>query len=191
MAFRAGNYSASNATLRCLRALGIAVDSSYNPCYPEESFRGETPEVNRVRMIEGVWEIPVTVARSSSWDSSTGLKFADCTALSVREITSMLEASVDAGQEHFVIVFHSFCAAKAKDIGYTQIRPNRVVISRLDRLFAWLAKNSDRFRVSTMGDAATEPEALASAGKSVIGELGLLRAAVRKSVQLVNTLYWT
>ena len=51
-AFRAGCYASSHVTLRCLATLGIQVDSSLNPCYPDISFRGERHEPNRVQKIE-------------------------------------------------------------------------------------------------------------------------------------------
>ena len=68
----------------------------------------------------------------------------------------MLDAAAAAGQEHFVVVFHSFSAVKPKDVEWKEMRPNRMVIRRLEGLFQYLADNPDRFRVSTMGKAAEE-----------------------------------
>jgi hypothetical protein len=194
-AFRAGCFASSRATLRCLAALGISVDSSLNPCYPELSFPGENLEPNLVQPIEGVWEIPITVVRTPLPEGYHGFKFADCTSLGVSEIRRMLDAASSAGQEHFVIVFHSFSAVKPKDVEWKAMRPNRVVIRRLDGLFRYLAGNGDRFRVATMGELAKELSARGAepvpASPAVIADLGLFQASVRKAMQLINSIYWT
>lgn len=193
VAFRAGCYAASRSTLRCLAALGITVDSSLNLCYPEFSFPGERLEPNLVQQIEGTWEIPVTVARTPLPEGYHGFKFADCSSLGVAEIRNMLDAAQRAGQEHFVIVFHSFSAVKVKD-EFQQMRPNRLVIRRLEGLFRYLAENSGRFQVSTMGAIAKQ---LSVQGRSdmlspgFVADLGLFQASVRKGLQLINNIYWT
>ena len=145
-AFRAGCYAASLTTLRCLRQLGITVDSSFNPCYhPDLSFPDTTLIPNLVQQVEGVWEIPVTVAKCQLREGYHGFKFADCTSLSFAEIRTMLDHAALAGQQHFVLVFHSFSAVKPKDETYSAMRPNRIVIRRLERLFRYLAENRDKF----------------------------------------------
>jgi len=189
VAFRAGCFAASRATLRCLSRLGIRLDSSFNPCYRTWSFAGENLEPNRVCQVEGVWEIPITVARTPLLEGHGGLKFADPCALSVRELQVMLEAGAKAGQRHFVIVFHCFAAVKAKDYTYSQIKPDRIVIRRLEKLMEYLEKRADLFRVSTFGELAREISLL-EAGEAPLSNLGLAAAAVRKSVQGMNRNYW-
>jgi hypothetical protein len=191
-AFRAGCFAGSLSTMKCLHRLGILVDSSFNPCYhPAVSFPERPLEPNLVQNIEGVWEIPVTVARTRLSQAYNGYKFADCTSLSFPEIRSMLEASVRAGQEHFVIVFHSFSAVKTKDETYAQIRPNRIVIRRLKRLFQYLAGHGGHYQVETMGNIAQCPEALHSVSSArAIANLGFVNAAKRQAVQWVNNAYW-
>jgi hypothetical protein len=192
VAFRAGCFAGSRSTLRCLSELGVRVDSSFNPCYhPGISFPVDPLEPNLVQKIEGVWEIPVTVARTRLPEGRTRLKFADCTSLSFPEIRAMLEATAAAGQEHFVIVFHSFSAVKARDEVYARMRPNRIVIRRLEKLFRYLADNSDKFCVQTMGNIARNIEALERGSPvRVVPNLGLLSATKRKAVQLINNAYW-
>lgn len=189
--FRAGCFAASRATLDCLRRLGILVDSSFNPCYPQISFPDERLEPNRVQNIAGVWEIPVTVARTRLPEGYNGYKFADCTSLSFPEIRSMLETAANAGQKHFVIVFHSFSAVKAKDESYAEMRPNRIVIGRLEKLFRYLARHSDEYQVETMGGIARCPDALEEESAApAMARLGLVQAAGRKAVQWLNNSYW-
>lgn len=191
-AFRAGCYAGSLSMLRCLKRLGIRVDSSFNPCYhPSTSFPDHAFTPNAVAEAEGVWEVPVTVARSPLPEGYRGYKFADCTGISVAELRSMLDACAAAGQEHFVLVFHSFSAVKPKDAAYSTIRPNRIVIKRLEQLFGYLASRPERFHVTTMGDLAAAPESLAGRpGKPAVIQLPRLHAAVRKVVQVANGFYW-
>lgn len=191
-AFRAGCFAGSRSMLQCLHELGIVVDSSFNPCYqPGISFPQDRLEPNRVQKIEGVWEFPVTVARTRLPEGLNGFRFADCTSLSFPEIRFMLETAEVAGQEHFVIVFHSFSAVKAKDETYAEMRPNRIVIRRLEKMFRYLAENRKRFEITTMGEAAGRSQALEQrAPVSVIANLGLAGAITRKAVQFVNCAYW-
>jgi hypothetical protein len=191
-AFRAGCYAGSRPMLRCLLKLGIRVDSSFNPCYhPELSFPDGGLSPNLVQQIEGVWEIPITVARTRLPEGYHGFKFADCTALSFDEIRQMLDSAASSGQRHFVMVFHSFSAVKTKDETYAEMRPNRIVIRRLERTFRYLSENQDRFNIEVMGNAvASQPTVGAASSPTPLADLGFVRASVRKAVQLLNRPYW-
>jgi len=190
--FRAGSYAGSVGMLRCLRRLGIQVDSSFNPCYhPDWSFPDRPLSPNTVQRIEGVWEIPVTVARTRLPEGHRGFKFADCTSLSFWEIRTMLNAAFASGQRHFVMVFHSFAGVKAKDETYTEIRPNRIVIRRLKKMFRYLADNPGKFSVLTMGTAATTDSLEGEPEQPRVANLGFVASGVRKVVQLLNAPYWT
>jgi len=188
-AFRAGCFAAGLATLRCLRTLEIPLDTSFNPCYCSCSFPGETLAPNQVQQIEGVWELPPTVARSPLREGFGGFKPADPVSLSVTELRLMLETGVAQGQQHFVIVFHSFSMVKPKDETYGAMRPNRIVIRRLENLMQYLASRSDLYRVSTFGDAAGLM-AFQETAAAPIAQLGLLAAGLRKSIQGLNRYYW-
>jgi hypothetical protein len=188
VAFRAGCYAANRTTLRCLHHLGLVLDTSFNPCYPNESFTGEGLESNRVCRLEGIWELPVTVARTPL-PEGCGYKPADPCALSVGELRTMLETAAEQGQRHFVIVFHSFSAVKAKDDFYSEMKPDRIVIRRLEKLAAYLAGHPQRYRVSTFGDLAAEMGSLEDS-LAPVADLGLLNASLRKSVQGLNRYYW-
>ncbi len=190
-AFRAGCYAGSRSMLRHLASLGIRVDSSYNPCYPEVSFPQDAPTPNVVQNLEGVWEVPITVARTLLPEGYNGFKFADCTSLSFPELRQMLDVGVATGQQNFVLVFHSFSAVKPRDVTYSKMRPNRIVIRRLERLFQYLAENPRRFQVSTFGELVTRlDDPSMRPGAATVAHLGLVRSAVRKATQLVNSAYW-
>jgi hypothetical protein len=188
-AFRAGSFSANGTTLNCLRQLGISLDSSFNPCYPSLSFRGENLVPNRVCQINGVWEMPIAVARTPLQEGVNGLKPADPSSVSSRELETMLETGVTSGQQHFVMILHSFSMIKSKDESYSDIRPNQIVIQRLERLVKYLAAHPDRYRVRTFGELAAQlPEA--EHAEPTLADLGLFSAGVRKAVQGINRFYW-
>jgi hypothetical protein len=188
-AFRAGCFAGNRPTLRCLHKLGIVLDSSFNPCYPECSFPEGGGEPNKVCAIEGVWELPVTVTRTPLPENRSGFKHADVSALSVSELQAMLEYGAARGQRHFVMLFHSFSAVKPKDETYGNLRPDRIVIRRLEKLMQFLASNTGEYRVSTFGELAREISSLREE-QAPVGQLGLMAAGLRKSVQAVNRCYW-
>ena len=191
LAFRAGCFAGSRSMMQCLKYLGVRVDSSFNPCYhPDLSFPDVDLEPNRVQILEGVLEIPITVARTRLPEGYGGFRFADCTSISFSELRTMLDVAAAAGQEHFVIVFHSFSAVKARDYRFMEMRPNRIVIRRLERLFAYLAQNTARFRVETMGNLAAAGS-LDSLGRALtVPRLPLMQSVCRKAIQFVNNAYW-
>jgi hypothetical protein len=191
-AFRAGCFAGSLTMLQCLHEVGIRIDSSYNPCYhPELSFPDARLEPNLAQRIHNVWEIPVTVARTKLPEGHNGFKFADCTALSFAELRVMLGDAAAAGHEHFIVVFHSFSAVKPRDETYAALRPNRIVIRRLERLCRFLSEHPSRFAVDTLGSLARRIDlSPPSSGAHPVPELPLARSAVRKAVQLANNFYW-
>jgi len=193
LAFRAGCYAGSRTTMRCLCRLGVKVDSSYNPSYhPELSFPKDMMVPNLVQQMEGVWEIPVTVARTRLPEGYQGFKFADCSALSFSEIRTMLDAAVASKLQHFVMVFHSFSAVKSRDETYRDMRPNRIVIRRLRKVFQFLAENPGRFHVETLGQVSRDLVSLEeSKTQPVVAKLNLGASALRKAVQVWNNFFWT
>jgi hypothetical protein len=103
----------------------------------------------------------------------------------------MLDAAERGGQEHFVIVFHSFSAIKPRDVTYSMMRPNRIVIRRLETMFRYLAEHSTRFRVHSMGEFAQRADDLAAVtAPPVITDLPVMTSFMRKAVQLINNVYW-
>lgn len=189
VAFRAGGYMGDRATLRCLARAGIPLDSSANPAC-QGSFPGMSMPPNRACSLEGVWEVPVTVARTRFPDRGP-LKHLEISALSFGELRSALWAAYRGGLRHVVLVFHSFSAVKARDLGYERFRPDRIVIRRLRRLLRFLAENPTTFRVRTFADLAQDKEIESPAHCStLLPDLGPVRPFLRKAVQAVNRMYW-
>jgi hypothetical protein len=188
--FRAGNFAASRVTLRLLAKLGFVIDSSFNAADHEAlSLADERPEPNTVQNIEGVWELPVTVARSRIREGN-GYKPFDPVALSVGEMRTILETAHANSMPHVTLVFHCFSLVKPRDMSYSRFRLNRVVIARLQALLAFLDVNRSRFTVQTLGELAAAPDSIHATSRAVIPDLGFWRPAARKAVQAVNRLYW-
>jgi hypothetical protein len=188
VAFRAGNFAASRATLRALAKLGVLIDSSYNPAQRDDpSLADDPPEPNAVQSIEGVWEFPVTVARTRIHEGN-GYKPFDPVALCAWEMKRILDVAHGAGMPHVTLLFHSFSFVKPWDMSYSRFRLNRIVLRRLRALLAFLDTNRDRFQVEPFGDLAAGP--IRSSSTTVVPDLGFWRPALRKAVQAVNGLYW-
>ncbi len=186
--FRAGSYAANLATLRALARLGVVIDSSYNPAYAW-SFPEADLEPNHVRKLEGVWELPVTVTRTGFPDTGPW-KHLEISAVSFDEMCTALESAHESGMGHVVLVFHSFSLIKPRDIFYSQYRFNHIVARRFRRLLGYLAINSQKFDVSTVGRLAAEPALMKDTGAVAVPDLGWWRPPVRKLVQAVNRIYW-
>jgi hypothetical protein len=188
VAFRAGGYAANRATLRALARLGVLLDSSANPAW-SMSFPGEPMVPNRASRAEGVWEIPVTVARTRFPDTKP-LKHLEIPAISFAEMRMALDAAQRGGLRRVVIMFHSFGAVKARDVGYERFRPDRIAISRFRRLLDFLAENSSAFRVRTFDDLAGAMGELSEQESALVPDFGWRRPLLRKVVQAANRLYW-
>ncbi|MFZ5926150.1 MAG: hypothetical protein ACOYX1_01760 [Acidobacteriota bacterium] len=188
-AFRAGNYQATAVTLAILAQLGFRIDSSYNPVYRTAgSFPGEVLPSNRAFLLEGMLELPVTVVRQELPvpNKPGGLNHLEVCALSTAEMRSSLHQLHEAGISDVVIVHHSFACVKAKDAQYTDIRPDRVVMRRFTALLDYLASNSDRFEVTTMGALAGAESSPALETRDSIPSLGYFMPLVRAFQQAVK-----
>ena len=191
LAFRAGNFAADRATLRILAELNIFVDSSFNPVYRSDlSFKEDPPEINRLSKINDVWEFPITIAKTRL-PEGVGYKPFDLCALSRWEMETILNAAHEQGLEHVTLIFHCFSTVKAKDVYYSQFKPNSVVIGRLRSLLRFLDANRERFAVRTFAEAARTLSTLRAGAGGAMPDLGFWRPALRKGLQAWNGFYWT
>jgi len=190
-AFRAGCFAADRTTLKILRGMGIKVDSSFDPCYRflNSSFKENPPAVNEVRKIDGVWEFPITVARTLSWRGGA-FKHFNISAISFAEMVKILSSALNRGMKHVVIIFHCFSTVKARNTAYTSFKPDRIVIKRLKKLLDYLAQQSSCYQVKTFGDFENRIDAIEEDTDPVVPELGIWQPAVRKAIQALNRFYW-
>ena len=126
VAFRAGNYGASDDTLRALAAIGLQYDTSHTPGIADGACRISLSRKDRRPMRHcGVVEVPVGCIRAFGG----GLRHAQVTAISAREMLAAIRHARDHGLSGFTLVSHSFellCRARE--------RINRVVRHRFERL---------------------------------------------------------
>lgn len=186
LAFRAGNYAASDTTLAALDKLGIRYDSSFNAAYRGTScLISEPRSVNSPWEAGSLWEVPVTVfATGAAWRES--MKPLEISAVSFLEIRKVLEQAERLGMGTVTMILHSFSLFKAADAQFTRLRPDRLVIRRLRRLCGFLADHGGRFRVRTFSDA---PEPRVDPPGIALPRMGTLLPAGRRLLQALNRPY--
>ena len=174
-AFRAGNYGADNATLRALHTAGIPFDTSYNPGFLSSQCGIEANALLfQPVCLDDTWEIPI----SSFFDLGTHIRPAQLCACSDAEMEHALNSAWKAGWYSFVIVSHSFELLQ-KPSGRKLARPNKLVISRFEKLCAFLDLNRDRFVTAGFED-------LSVASMSEVNALPLRSHPLRTAVRMVQ-----
>ncbi len=130
VAFRAGNYGANDDTLRALARLGLQFDTSFAPALTGGDCRiglgrGDLAPVLR----EGICEVPIAAIGARG-----GLRHAQLTALSLRELKAAIRHAAAEDWPAFVLVSHSF-EMMNRDKGVA----NRMVQRRFEALCEWIA----------------------------------------------------
>ncbi len=192
VAFRAGNFGASEASLRDVASVGVRIDSSYAFPFAGSSCRFVEPDpYNGSRWYGDVLELAVSGCTQPRIPGLHRAKPLDLVAVGFDEMRAALERIVDSGVDACVIL-HSFSLMKVRNVQYDGGRPNRVVIRRFRKLCRWLAARRATVPVYTFSDLA---RALGQGGyaarSSPPPRLSLGRALLRKAVQAYNRPYWT
>jgi peptidoglycan/xylan/chitin deacetylase (PgdA/CDA1 family) len=187
IAFRAGCYGASSATLAILQPLGVLYDSSFNAAYlGRNCLMDGRRELNHPWLESGVWEVPVTNFETGAW-RLRGLKPLEISAVSFREICAVLEYAARNDLEAVTLVLHSFSLLKHRDVQFSELRPDQIVIRRFRALCRYLGKHSSEFRVVTF----SERPRFASPSEAVpVPDLGSWMPLCRKVVQGLNRIHW-
>jgi hypothetical protein len=150
---RTGNFSTALPVFEAMRQAGLRHASNiclaaHRPPEPELAVTGGVYE------FAGIRELPVTCFVDVGPVGRRRLRPMQVTALSARELISLLNAAHDSENPVVVIVTHPFEFVKKRDFRYTHLRPNRIVQDRFRRLCAFLAENADRFEVMPLAVAA-------------------------------------
>lgn len=156
IAFRAGNYGASDETLSALARQGFLWDSSFNAYYRGGACRIALPDDSNAPVKRaGIVEVPV----SGINDRPGRFRPAQICSLSQWEMCAALDHAAMHGQPTFVIVSHGF-----EMLSRDRSRPNRAVIARFERLCRHVAAHpalrSVGFRdldATSIATAATVP----------------------------------
>lgn len=146
-AFRAGSFACNHDTYRALRQVGILIDSSLHEVLPESGIDLRN-HLNffHAQHFEQVSILPMTVFR----DGTGRLRPAQVGACGYEELRDALSDACDGGTKHFVILSHNFEMLKQG-----RSEPDSLVVSRFERLCAFLAGQTGRMTVSTMSQTPT------------------------------------
>jgi len=151
-AFRAGDYAANFDTMEALNAAGLEFDTSYNYCYLNRScgLQMPAPVLQPVRM-SGLWQIPISFFQD--WPGHC--RHTELGACSSVEMCRALESAWRARWWSFVIVSHSFeCLKNRWNSRPVSVRPE--VVSRFERLCAYLDRHRDRFSTEHFAEIDSE-----------------------------------
>jgi len=125
VAFRAGNYGANDDTVRALAQCGLRYDTSHTPGIAGGACAISLGPQDRLPVEHcGVIEVPIGCIATLA-----GLRHAQITALSAREMAKALRHARDAGATSFTLVSHSF-----ELVNREKRRANVILVRRFDRL---------------------------------------------------------
>ena len=167
IAFRAGNYSANDDTLRALAELGFRYDSSHNGHqHPWPSAIDLPPGQIAPIVHQGIVEVPVTVIAEGR-----GARHLQICAVSLGEILAAIEHAGAQRQPVVNIVTHSFELANRAGTA-----PNKIHVKRFEDLCAFLSKERRRFPTAFFTELESMPldhpsKLLPSAGLRRMGRL--------------------
>jgi hypothetical protein len=131
VAFRAGNYGASDDTLRALASVGLRYDTSHCPGFHGSPCTISLTSTHRTPIEHcGLIEVPIGCIAAPHG----ALRHAQITALSATEVVSAIKHCVAHEIGHFTLVSHSF-ELTSRD----RTHVNRIVRRRFDKLCAKLA----------------------------------------------------
>jgi len=192
VAFRAGNMSASEETLRQLSAIGIKIDSSYTFPYVGGQCKFADRELyNGSKWYGDVLELALSGFHQPRVPGLHRIKPVDIVGISFEECRDAIGKIIAAGADA-VMILHSFSLFKVRNYQYDGGKLNRIVTRRFRRLCRWLAEHGKDVPVHTFSELATAVADSRYEAKAVEPcRLGRpLRAITRKLVQAVNNAYW-
>ena len=155
VALRTGNFDASSSVYRAMRQAGLELSS--NLCGSGRTYAEAV--LNRsggICQVEGITELPVTCFSDQGPVGKGRLRAAQITACSAAELINLLEQCASQQVDTVVLVTHPFEFIKKSSFRYDDLRPNRLVQSRLIKLCQFLSHNRDRFEVCTFADIARQ-----------------------------------
>jgi hypothetical protein len=178
IAFRAGNYGANDDTLRALVQVGLRFDSSHCPAIagPPCAIGLGAEDRRPVRRL-GMIEVPVGCI-----DDGAGLRHAQVTALSLREMRDAMLHARDAGLSSFTLVSHSF-----ELLSRDRTRVNPIIRKRFEGL-CHAIEATPGVATATYADNPPRPER--HDGVTPVLPASALRRSLRVAEQAVgNALY--
>ena len=152
LAFRAGNFGASNETWKAMARAGLVVSSNLNLCYLSRNCRISWPVPGNALFPvgDGVWELPVSNFR----EPSGGHRHLQITAISFGEMRAYLEEAHRLGIAEVTVVTHTFELFFIDSARERRGHANWINARRWQQLCRYLDENRDRFEVETVGALA-------------------------------------
>lgn len=149
-AFRSGGFYSDLNTIKAIRNNGIKYSSNYNLAYPNCDYIDNNRLRNDIFLIEQVFELPLTCYREfplrKTWNSF------QISATSYGEFMAALNHYYNQHIQLITILTHSFEFVRPKDIQFSKIAPNRLLIRRFDNICRFLASHVDKYEVITYQD---------------------------------------
>ncbi|HUT56382.1 MAG TPA: polysaccharide deacetylase family protein [Planctomycetota bacterium] len=191
VAFRSGNMSVSESVLEQLSAVGIRIDSSYSFPYAPEGCRLNTGEpYNGSRWYGDVLELALSGFALPKLPGLKAAKPLDLMGVSFEECRNAIRKICGAGADA-VVILHSFSLFKVRNSQYEGGRPSWIVPRRFQRLCDWLSGHRAEFPTYTFGELSTAIAENRYTAKAVPPcQSSVIKAFVRKAVQVVNSIYW-
>ena len=150
---RTGNFSTNQGTFTAMRRAGLRYSSNICAALPATS----DPALNLpggVHAFDGIVELPVTCFADRGPVGRGRRRHLQVTACIFTETKSKLNRLHAVSGVVAVIVTHPFEYLKSDDYRYTNMRANRMVQGRLEKLCAFLVDNADRFDTVPLDCAA-------------------------------------
>ena len=143
VAFRAGNFGASNEAWRACVAAGLRLSSNYDPGYFEHgcAMRHADARTDLFEPVAGLIELPISCVRTARGK----LRHLQLTAMSSHEMRAALVCMRELGYAAATLVSHSFELYTIVDREGRAGRPSRVNLARWERLLAFLDTARDAF----------------------------------------------
>lgn len=163
VAFRAGNFGATNETWHACVEAGLRLSSNYDPGYFDVScgMRHENARADLFEPVPGLLELPISCVRTARG----ALRHLQLTAMSAREIEAALHAMRSLGYAAATLVSHSFELYTIADRDGLVGRPSRVNLARWASLLDFLERERETFPTeSTFDLVARCSPALSSTG---------------------------
>jgi peptidoglycan/xylan/chitin deacetylase (PgdA/CDA1 family) len=154
IALRTGGFSVGNNVYHAMRMENLHISSNICAGYSkiiDENLLNITHGVHR---FFNITEIPVTCFYERNLHTWKTLRQLQVTAVGAFEMIDILNKMQKNNHKIAMIVTHPFEFVKKDNYRYFNIRINKMIQARMESLCYFLKKNSDRFQVIPISEAA-------------------------------------
>ncbi len=156
VAFRAGNYGADQNTIGALSKSGFVFDSSYNLAFPRKSGPLFAQPLNDLARIEDIFELPVTCFQEGIGSFKKRVPM-DINGAGFRQMRDTLRFASKNNFRCVTFILHSFSFLHSKDPQYCSVKIRKNIITRFQKLCAFLADNTADYNSTCFSDYKKKP----------------------------------